>query len=1115
MKVRRAIALLSALLFLPAVSFAQKVTLDLKGATVGEALEAIQSQTGYSLYYTQPPVDESRIIDLTLNGASVKEALEALFAGTGIVIQVSGNKVYLSEGPKDTSRQYKGHIYDDDGQPVVGAAVLIQGTLDGCISDLDGNFTIKAPEGTTLEISSIGYRPTKVRTSSKTELNILLQIEATQLEEVVMVGYSSRSREKLISSVSTLGGDKLTRSDVPNLQNALSGKMSGVFSRQTSGEPGNDNANIQIRGFGRALVVVDGVPGRDYSDLDPNEIESVSVLKDASAAAVYGMQGANGVILVTTKRGGRNKPTRVEVTSKTGIQVPTRYPKAASSALYQELLNEYRINQKIITNHSYVADAGDVSITSTKYDTDWYKLMIQPAPQHHTNLNITGGSDSVNYFISGGYLYQGGIWSTNSTSKNRFNLRSNLDADLAPGLTASVSMGLVASDCEYPASSSESIGSTYAKASPLIPVKWHPDDKYYAFAAENTYNPIAMADTDVSGYRHRNVRTLNVDAALEYKIPWVDGLSVKANLGYTFENTYNRTWNKTHIYMGYRSGSDEYYLSNSATKSDFADLTVSNSNWGDLIFQGYLTYKKSWENGHSVNAGLVYEVDSASKNYFYTKRINYPTTASDLLGAGLSGANINDGETLRNYFSTSVVERFSYDYKSTYFIDINTRLDGAQYFAKKWGFFPSVSLGWMVSNEPWMEKARDVLKELKLRASYGVLGDLSDAKAYYDETDLYYYQSGYRYPGTEMTFGDRTLISLETTLNPNPAFTWSTSSVANIGADFKLFEGGLLSGSFEVFYRSRNGLPAKKANDKSGDLATYYNLNSDSTRGLELMLDHQNRIGEVSYGATLNFSWSRSKYGYVEHLPYPSGYDDWEHNLSGRWTNIRWGYRYIGRFSSFEEAANYPVYMNSNNNAVILPGDLKYEDANHDGYIDENDRQPIGRTAYPEILYGLNLTASWRGFDFVAFLQGAACSQFTIPVYDRYAFLNNNTDVNCWAYLADRWHKADYTSADSEWIPGFFPATRDIQDTQVNTAESSFWMFDGSYLRVKNIELGYTFKFRGEQSFKSDLRVFFCAYNPFTFSSQPYFDPEVAENNYSFASYPQLKTFTLGLNLKF
>jgi len=1109
---------------MPFMVSGQEVTINLRQARLETVLDTLEALTGCTFYYTEPPIDINRRMDISAEKTDIREVLNDFFSGTNIDVKINGKKVYLSEKSLQDTQvttnqplKYTGVVTDAEGEPVFGARVVIKGTTIYAVTDFDGRFHMETKRGTIIVISSLGYADEEITLGEDTDLSIMLSTVAINLEDVVVVGYSTRSREKLISSVSNLQAKELVKSEVPNLENALSGKVAGVFSRQTSGEPGMDNANLTIRGFGTALVVVDGIPGRNYSDLDPNEIESISVLKDASAAAVYGMQGANGVILVTTKRGAHNKPAQIEATAKFTIQQPARYPKTADYNLYNTLLNEYNINRKLLTDRAATATAEEMAVTPGLTDTDWYSEMFRAAPSAQANLNITGGTDKIRYFVSGGYLFQGGVWTTNATSKNRFNLRSNLDADLAEGLKASVGVGIVVDNMKYPFTYSSMIARYIGKAAPSFPVRWNEDDEYYAFNGEGTFNPRALADRDAAGYRDLNERSFTVDATLEYKIPFFEGLSVKANLGYSFNNSYQRSWGKVIPYIGYYDGFGVFYESASASYADKADMTVSTTDYNNLVFQGYLNYDRTFNTKHTVNAGLVYELNSATNNYFYTSRFNYPSVITDRLYAGLSGANLSDGESIRTYHSVSVVERFSYDYRSKYFIDINCRLDGAQYFSRKWGLFPSVSLGWMMTNESWMKEVKNVIQELKVRASYGVLGDLSAAKSYYDNYEMYYYQSGYKYPGSEMTYGDRTILSLEQTINANPDFTWSTSTIANIGVDFKLFSNSLLTGSAEAFYRKREGLPAMMANDNAGALATYYNINDDNTRGIDLSLNHSNKIGEVSYSIGTNFSWSRTRYGHVEHTEYASGYTDWLSNTAYRWTNIRWGYKVIGRYQTYEEIDNSPMHPNTNNNTVILPGDLKYEDYNGDGYIDDKDIQPIGRTSYPEIMYGINMSASWRDFDFSLFLQGATLCQFTISSYDQFAFENGRTQDNCWAYFQSRWHKADYSDPNSEWIPGDFPAIRDWQDKNINNYASDFWMFDGTYLRVKNIELGYTFPIKSQDAGSQSLsmRLYASAYNPFTFAAQKYFDPEVPSSAYTFASYPQIKSYIIGLNVKF
>ena len=421
----------------------------------------------------------------------------------------------------------------------------------------------------------------------------------------------------------------------------------------------------------------------------------------------------------------------------------------------------------------------------------------------------------------------------------------------------------------------------------------------------------------------------------------------------------------------------------------------------------------------------------------------------------------------------------------------------------------------MLTNEEFMNPLKKVLNEFKIRASWGELGDLSAASQYYANNEQYYFQSGYQYPGTPMNFGDRTIYGLNPTLNPNPDFTWATSSMINAGVDFKLWN-GLLSGSADVFYRQRKGLPAQKANDNAGALATWYNLDHDNTRGFEFSLNHQYKIGEVNYFVGGNMSWSRTRKGNIEHGRFTSGYDEWKWNTEGHWNNVRWGYNCIGRYQSYGEIANAPMHNNSNNNSAILPGDLKYEDWNGDGYIDNYDQRPIGRNAYPELVYGINLGLSWKGVDFSMFWQGGALSDFQIGVFDMDAFQEGATNLNTWEYFGDRWHRADYTDPNSEWIPGYFPAVRDFTSVTINRLSSNFWMWNGSYIRLKNVELGYTLPQRITQKANiKQLRIYANLYNCLTFSSQKFFDPEQLESQYSFASYPQIMSFNVGINLKF
>lgn len=1118
-RLTKCLALMTLMLWgIVAFGQAQTVTQSFKNQPLKNVLKEVERQTGLSIIYNVQEIDENRKITGEYKDEPALSLIKKILGST-VSVKMQNKMIVLSlERSSKTHKvidSISGIVVDRTGEPIIGASVVVKGTALGTITNINGEFNLSnLTEGSKLSVSFIGYKTLIYTVNSELPKRFIMDEEDELLEEVVVVGYSKRSREKLISSVATINTENLVKSSVPNLENALSGKVSGVFSRQNSGEPGKDDANLTIRGFGEALVVVDGMPGRSFSDIDPEEIESISVLKDASAAAVYGMQGANGVILVTTKRGKRNQKTTIDVNAKYSIQTPHNYPKAASTDLWQTLVNEYNANLKLINNKNASITADDMKIRKYDINTNWYDEMIQNAPIIQGNIKISGGGENTSYFIFGGYMHQEGIWSTNSTSRDRFNFRANLDFDFWQNFKGSLNVGTIINKNKYPGATSEMIARNIKYTAPNIPIRWAEHPEYYAYGGEGTYNPMALADPNASGYQKNEQNTTNFDFSLEYRAPFLEGLSVKAVIGYSTINSLDKNWFINPIYMGYKADSNEYYLNAAANNTNKANLTLVDVNNKSLTAQGFINYANSFGK-HSVNSGLVFELMEESNKNFLTSRGSFPSSAVDQLPAGNSDKLLSNNEVNRLYRSASLIGRVSYDYASKYFVDFNFRYDGAQYFADKWGFFPSMSLGWIVTKENFMEPVKDVLNELKLRMSWGKLGDLSSAKTYYTSNDQYYFQSGFLYPGNSMSFGDRTIYGLNPTLNPNYNFTWASSQMYNIGLDFKLWK-GLLSGSFDVFYRKRTGLPAQKANDNAGALATWYNLNEDDTRGVEFSLNHQQKIKDFSYFINANFSWSRTKNGHVESTPFQNGYTNWMYNSKNQWNNVRWGLKCIGRYESFEEIDNAPIHENSNNNAVILPGDLKYEDWNKDGYINEKDYRPIDRTSYPEIVYGFSLGANWKNFDLSFFFQGAALCSFEISTFDRDAFEEGKTNKNTWKYFSDRWHKADYTDPNSPWIAGHFPAVRDMNTLTINHLPSDFWFFNGSYLRLKNVELGYTLPKTWTEKMKiQSLRLFVSAYNLFTLSSQDFFDPEQRESFESFASYPQIKSYNFGASIKF
>ncbi|QTD37636.1 TonB-dependent receptor [Polaribacter batillariae] len=1011
-------------------------------------------------------------------------------------------------------KQVTGKVTSADNQPLPGVSILVKGTTNGVSTDFDGNYTItKITDNAVLVFSYLGSKTKEVTVGDKTIINVVLQDDVSALSEIVVVGYGTKKKSEIISSVSTVSSAELAKASVPNLQSALSGRLSGVFSRQTSGEPGRDGANIQIRGFGNALIIVDGVQGRDYSDLDPNEIESISVLKDAASAAVYGNQGANGVVLVTTKRGKIGKP-KFSLSTRYGLQEPHRMPQVLSTNQWQTLVTEYRANEALIRGNEVTA--ADLERRVYDYDTNWYDELLRAAPISQHNVNISGGTEKIKYFMSGGFLHQEGIWKTNSVSKDRFNVRSNIDVDLNDNLKVSLGFGGIINQVEYPGASSELIAARLRSA-PFIPVKYPGFKEYASPTTTGGGNPVALADPNASGYSRRNERTYNINFITEYKVPFLDGLSLKGVVGYDTYDRNQKTWNTDIVYRSFAQDSGEFLLSNNASNADKATLSRGDGFNSTLTLQGFINYKQSFE-GHNFDTSLIYERNQSEINSFNSTVGDFPSTVLDQFAGGLNTLNKFNTDYERKLVSEAIIGRLSYDYESKYLLNFNFRYDGAQHFApgKKWGFFPSAAVGWVVSKEDFMESISNTLTQFKLKASWGKLGDLSSARNYYLNTGFNYYQSGFLYPGNALAFGDRVLFNPTETNEANPDFTWATSTTLNLGFEATLWE-NLFTVSAEYFVRNREGLPAQRNNDNAGALATVYNLNSDRTVGFDLSIGHDYKIGEFKYGITGNLSWARTKNIYNEdNGQYTNGRTRWRFDADGNWNNVRWGHEVIGRYQNQEEIDNAPIHRGVSSNAVILPGDLKYEDYNGDGFIDEQDQKPIGRGAYPELIFGANFNAEWRGFDFSMFWQGAARSEFNLGIFDYTAFSEGNLDVNTWEYFSDRWRKADYTDPNSAWIPGEQPAIRDFQTESINNLPSTFRNQDGKYIRLKNIELGYSIpKYVAKNLNITSLRLYVNATNALTFSENKFIDPEQREGGFNLGGYPQIRSFNLGLNLKF
>ncbi|TAJ11795.1 SusC/RagA family TonB-linked outer membrane protein [Marinilabiliaceae bacterium JC017] len=1097
-----------------------KFTINVKNATIKEVLDEIENESDFYFYYKSDELISNHKVSGNFQELSILELLDQVLDGSNLSFRIVDNYIAILPVVEDTTNvntqeqvtTIKGKVTDKTGEAIPGVSILVKGTMEGTITDIDGNYSLKVSSGNdVLVFSFIGMEAQEIAVGEKTKIDVVLFEEVLGLDEVVVVGYGSQTRSKMTSSIATVKTDDLKQASVANLENALGGRMSGVFARQVSGEPGYDGADIRIRGFGSALIVVDGVPGRSYSNLDPNEIESISVLKDAASAAVYGMQGANGVILVTTKKGSSEKPT-IEVNSFYGVQNPTRFPEPMGSNDWQRMQNTFRANNQIKNDPNAVILEDDMKIDNTLPNTNWANEGIRDyAPLAQTNVNIIGGNDNVKYFFSLGHLKQEGIWTANSISKERYNVRSNLDIKINDNLKVQGGIGGIFNQLQFPGAGQHDIGDHIIRVAPIFN-SVNPMGYTY-IPQKGVYNPLALMDKNVSGYTNDKIKEWNINLSAEYKVPFLEGLSVKGVLGYDTYDQQKKDWSKKIVFYNEVNGSFEPVVSKDGYNK--TKLGLNDSSNYDLTIQGFLKYIKSIER-NNFNLSLIYEQTKGNGHGFGTGRDTYPSDVVDNIGAGMDDDKKWNNEWERTYASQSYIGRLSYDFDTRYLIEFVGRYDGSQYFApdNRWGFFPAVSAGWMISKEGFMEPLKGLVSELKLRASWGQLGDMSAAQGYYSKHEDYYWKEGYRYPGDVLQLGNDKIYTLGERLNPNPDFTWSKSTTYNLGLDGKLW-GSKLGFSAEVFYRERTDLPAKKADDNSGNLATYYNLNGDNTRGFELSLDHHNNINELKYTISANLSWARTQYGHIEQKPFTSGYNKWRYGYEGNWNNSSWGYGVEGRYQNEKEIVN-GQYLVGYSKGDQFPGDVIYDDWNGDGYIDSKDQHVIGRSSYPEMIYGMTIGLDWKGIDFMMFWQGAEKSQYFLDGRSINPFNMDNPDQGTFGYLSSYWHKANYTEGGSEWVSGEYPTYRNgYGDVNAYGGANTFWQRSGSYLRLKNIELGYTLpKFLTEKVKIKSARVYVNCYNLLTFNSFKYIDPETGGGQ-KISDYPQIKSFNVGVNLKF
>ena len=996
-----------------------------------------------------------------------------------------------------------GVVVDASGEPVIGASVQLKGAAGvGTITDLDGKFTLSVPTNGVLQISYIGYKTTEVRVNGQAGLKVTLLEDTETLDEVVVVGYGIQKKASVTGSVAAISSDKLMEVKAPSVTNMLAGRLPGLRAVQRSGSPGDDGASVDIRGYGSMLVIVDGIE-RDYTQLDPNDIESISILKDA-AAAVYGFKGSNGVLLVTTKKGTEQK-VKIEYNGYVGFQKVTRYPEMMNAYEYASLYNEAIHNANPWRGASAYSQEQLEAYRNGTAGTDWWsETMRSTAPQTSHNLSLTGGTEKVKYYMSIGYMNQGGIIRSGDWNYQRYNVRSNLSVEVAKGLNVELRLSGRFDNRKKPYNGDN----LFRSAQMAIPTysMYANDNPDYWGAVGDMANPVHVSNSDDSGYEDRLRREFNSSLAITWQLPWVKGLMAKALVAYDYTNKEWKTWRKDLSEYTYDYANEEYIEKVVNT----AHLESKLENYDKPTYQFSMNYNNTFAKKHNIGAMLVWEMYNDKKNWVTGTR-DFAIGLIPDLDYGDKTNQEASGKTQETAHA-GLVGRLNYDFSNRYLVEFNFRYDGTYKFraGNRWGFFPGVSLGWRVSEEAFFKKLLPDMDNLKIRASYAKVGDEGDF-------DAFQYLDGYESHGSYIMGSNGVTSGMTTVGMANPWLTWYESKIMNIGFEAS-YHRGLISVEFDWFRRNRSGLPATRV----GSLPTIFgesmpqeNLNSDINTGFEIVVGHKNRIGNFNYNVSANFSTTRIKYDYVERAASTNMYNDWRDNTNGRYKDIRWGKKVIGQFTSFEEILNSPV-QDKDGNRSLMPGDLKFEDYNGDGIIDDNDTQPLGHGDTPRMYYGLNMSGEYKGFDLTVFFQGAAGHDIYVSGDILDPFIQQGLG-NGLAIMTDRWHREDPTDPYSKWIPGYMPAAR-VAGVADNRSSNSWSLHNANYLRLKTLELGYTLPKALTQKAAIDrVRFYINCNNLLTFTKRDGLmknvDPE--SNSSGIRYYPQMKTYNFGVNVTF
>lgn len=1109
-----------------ATGFGQRINIEKKQISLNKAFKEIRKQSGYNILINSELLKSTHAIDLSLKNVTLTEALRECLTGQNLGYEIIAKNIVIKpEIPKEKlvhqQRQVSGMVRDIGGNPMAGVSVMVMDHVERATkTNEQGEFSIQVPSNNSvLLFSYVGFQTDSVTIGNQNIIAVTLREVSIDMGEVTVVAFGTQKKESLVSAIQSVDLEDLT---IPssNLTTALAGRIAGMISYQTSGEPGLDNASFFIRGvttFGAGkvdpLILVDNVEvtTNDLANLHPDDLQSFSILKDATATALYGARGANGVILITTKE-GREGPPRISVRMENSIASPTDRIEMADPVTYMKLANEAVLTRDPLSARPYSQSKIDNTIRGTNPiaypSVDWMDMIVKNMTSNQrVNMNVSGGGPIARYYVAASYANDNGILKVdnrnnfdNNIDYKKYLLHSNINLNLSRETEMIVRLHGTFNDYQGPLSGGSDLYQKILKVSPVrfLPF-YQPDEAFmgvghilFGGAQEASFlNPYAEM---LKGYKQTSNSTMMAQLELKHNFDaWVSGLkgrmlantsrysafdmSMEYNPFYYEMSSFDRETNKYTLFEINPTAGTEYLDYYPGTKS------VNYSIYGEAA----LNYSKILGNKHDVS-GMVVGIMR-----------QYMSANEETLVNALPSRNLG------------VSGRFTYGYDSRYMLEFNFGFNGSEKFDKghRWGFFPSIGAGWNVSNESfWSDNLKQYLSKLRVRGTYGLVGNdaISDARFFYISEVQPGEGGSFR---TGIDFNGLDLSGYRVVNYANPNITWEISTKTNLGIELGLFN--KLDVQVDFFQEKRRNILQSRADIpyEQGLWSTpLVNIGEANGKGIDVSLDYKQTVGrDLWFIARGNFTYARSTYAYYEEAQWDLIEVPWRKRI-GQPVSQRWGYLAERLFIDDLDVANSARQEFS----MYGAGDIKYRDMNNDGVINELDQVPIGYPSMPEINYGFGLSTGFKKFDVSFFFSGSARSSFFMNPSAMMPFVRSTVDELTMEGGLTKMIADNHWTEQSQNPYAFWPRLSNV-NLENNTQSSTWYMYDGSFLRLKSVEMGYSLPENiASRLGMSAFRVYLSGTNLFLLSNFKFWDIEMGGNG---LNYPLQQVYNIGINFSF